>query len=191
MCQLCWLARPPTSRVLCVVSWCLCGNLFLVVTACSNVHNCRCTSWLVFVASPATTLLQAAADKDRRYVVHAVNRYAEIFLAYSNGSLVSSGLGNTRVSLQSMMHVTTVASVSSLVASEPVSWGGCWGMCAAWRREWLGYCVALDQTTASLHLLLSDSRVWRCGCSNCSSNPAWCSGCCPKAAPHRAHRGRQ
>lgn len=70
---------------------------------------------------PFALLAHAAADKDRRYVVHAVNRYAEIFLAYSNGTQVAAGLGNTRVSLQSMMHVTTVASVNLLVASEPVS----------------------------------------------------------------------
>lgn len=63
-----------------------------------------------------------AADKDRRYVLHAVNRVAEIFLAKSDGSLIAGGVGaSTRISLQKMMSVTTVTTVSSLIASEPVS----------------------------------------------------------------------
>jgi hypothetical protein len=69
--------------------------------------------------------LLASSDKDRRYVVHAVNRVAEIFLAHSNGTLIANGVGVTsRISLQKMMSVTSVATVSSLVASEPVRGGG-------------------------------------------------------------------
>lgn len=54
-----------------------------------------------------------------------MNRYAEIYYAYANGTLCEKDLGNTRVSLQSVMRVTTVTAVQSnrLVASEPVSWG--------------------------------------------------------------------
>jgi len=50
-----------------------------------------------------------------------MNRMAEIFLAYSNGTQVAGGLGNTKISLQNLMSVTNLATVSSLVASEPVS----------------------------------------------------------------------
>lgn len=70
----------------------------------------------------AVSLLRpAGADRNRRYVVHAMNRMAEIFLATSDGTQVAGGLGNTRISLQNLMSVTNVATVSSLVASEPVS----------------------------------------------------------------------
>lgn len=80
--------------------------------------------------------MAADADRSRRYVLHAVNRVAEIFLAHSNGTLISGNLGLTRISLQNLMSVTSVISVSSLVASEPVSLCGC---CYESRgREWFG-----------------------------------------------------
>ncbi len=61
-------------------------------------------------------------------MVHAINRYAEIYLAHSNGTLVAShNLGNVRLSLQSIMKALTMTTITnlqrnSLVASEPVSW---------------------------------------------------------------------
>jgi hypothetical protein len=60
-------------------------------------------------------------------VVHAINRYAEIFLAYSNGTLVEKGLNSSRIALQSVMRATAVTTTAKLVASEPVSYGGVGG----------------------------------------------------------------
>jgi hypothetical protein len=59
----------------------------------------------------------------RRYVVHAVNRVAEIFIAYSNGTLIPAAPGapSTRLSLSAMMVVTGCPSVAQLVPGEPVS----------------------------------------------------------------------
>lgn len=69
----------------------------------------------------ATKNNQPTTEPGQKYILHAVNRNAEIFLAYGNGTLCKAGLGNTRISLQNLMTVTNAPSVSSLVAGEPVS----------------------------------------------------------------------
>jgi hypothetical protein len=66
-------------------------------------------------------LCSAGHDRSGRYVLHAVNRVAEIFLSYNNGTLMPNALGDTRISLQAIMGVANVAAASGLVASEPVS----------------------------------------------------------------------
>lgn len=84
--------------------------------------------------------LPTAGHKDRRYVVHAINRYAEIFLAYSNGTLVEKGLNSSRINLQSVMSVVAVTTTAKLVASEPVSYGRVGGGRVIWDLPGDGAC---------------------------------------------------
>jgi hypothetical protein len=91
-------------------------------------------------------LCPAGHDRSARYVIHAVNRVAEIFLSYNNGTVVANALGDTRISLQAIMGVANVAAASGLVASEPVSsiFCGTSSCCAAYTLQLLRYVHMLE-----------------------------------------------